>query len=71
VVLAAAEALPSIQDLWGSAGVLALGLALAVATTLLLALPVFENTIRRASGHVVSSYSAAVARSSGGRVDAR
>lgn len=71
VVLAAAEALPAIQDIWGSAGVFALGLALAAATTLLLALPVFENTIRRASSHVVRSYSAAVAKSSGERVDAR
>ncbi|UNK47435.1 acyltransferase family protein [Arthrobacter sulfonylureivorans] len=71
VVLAVAEALPAIQDLWGSTGVLVLGLVLAAVTTMLLALPVFENTIRRASGHVVSSYSAAVAKSSGERVDAR
>src|SRR6185312_15520931 len=71
VVLAAAEVLPAIQDQWGSTGVLALGLALAAATTVLLGLSVFENSIRRASGHIVSSYSAAVANSSGERVDAR
>ncbi len=71
VVLAAAEVLPAIQDQWGSTGVLALGLALAAVTTVLLGLPVFENSIRRASGHIVSSYSAAVAKSSGERVDAR
>ncbi len=71
VVLAVAEALPAIQDLWGSTGVLVLGLVLAAATTMLLALPVFENTIRRAAGYVVRIYSSAVAKSSGERVDAR